>query len=110
MRAASILFLALLATTAHADPRNKYLPNTDILLVDYGYMKAFNGEELGTAKVAIADPAPPHHLVFFNITTHCKDATMKVHEFNWAPTSEYPRMQPVYDFLCKRTWLKRMTD
>ena len=110
MRLASLLFLTLLATTAHADPRNKYLPNTDILLIDYGYMKSFGGEELGTAKVAISDPAPPHHPVLFDITTRCKDAAMKVHELDWAPASKYPRMQPVYDFLCKRTWAQRVFE
>ena len=110
MRAASILFLALLTTTAHADPRNKYLPNTDILLVDYGYMKAFDGAEVGTAKVAIDDPDPPHNPVFFNIATRCKDAEIKAHDFAWAPAAKYPRMQPVYDFLCKRTWAQRVFD
>ena len=76
MRAASILFLALLATTAHADPRNKLVPGTDILLVDYGKVADPWAEE-GTmyVQLALKDGNRVKHI---NTALRCKSRQFEV--------------------------------
>lgn len=117
MRAASILFLALLATTAQAATYNKLIKGTDILVIEYGYVASPWNEDkdINLAKVAIPNPnADPRrmedNLLILDVTVSCSKAVAKTKHFDWAPVDKCEKIRPIYDFLCKRTWAQRVFD
>lgn len=102
MRAASILFLALLTTTAHADPRNKLVPGTDILLVDYGKVADPWAEE-GTmyVQLALKDGNRVKHI---NTALRCKSRQFEVDREKWSPIGPDTNMDAVRETICDRKW------
>ena len=97
MRTASILFLALLATTAHAQER---IPGTDLVLITYGKV-ADPWAEKGTMYARIAAKSKTSgNTIIDDVQVRCKSKTFRYEEEGWTPTSTNNGSEQLREHIC----------
>jgi hypothetical protein len=101
MRLASVLFLALLATAAHAQER---IPGTNLVLISYGKVADPWAKE-GTMYVRVAFKSKATgNTVIDNLQMNCPTNTVRDDESDWEPIKNFEGFDKLQRAVCDRKW------